>query len=167
MTTAHRLISTSKRRHWASFWQCRRGVSSVEFALVVVPFLLLCFGFIAINAAFQTRSTMQNTAQLAARMMATGTVKNLSTGALSAANTTATTTCGGSLATTQVEYYACTGLPNWATYSVTATQNCAVPSVTVSIQATNFTAAVGDIYDFLLGKTITAQAVLMKEGPCP
>jgi hypothetical protein len=66
-----------------------------------------------------------------------------------------------------VEFHACQGLPNWATYTVTATQNCAVPSVTVRIQATGFNGTTtGDRYGVLLGKTMSASVVMMKEGTC-
>lgn len=145
----------------------RRGSVAVEFALVMPPFLLLCFGFIGANAALFTRSSMQNTAQLAARMMATGQVTNFSSGAINAGNATATTTCASGPAATTVEHHACAGLPGWATYTVTATQNCAVPSVTVTIQATGFQSApTGDRMGVLMGKTLNATAVMMKEGTC-
>jgi len=146
----------------------RRGSAAVEFALLMPPFLLLCFGFIGVNAAMFTRSAMQNTSQLAARMMATGQVKNFTNGAITGANSTSTATCSGSLASTTVEHHACAGLPTWATFTVTATQNCAVPSVSVRIQATGFNAlATGDRKSVLLGKTIAATSVMMKEGTCP
>lgn len=145
----------------------RRGSVAVEFAMVMPPFLLMCFGFMGANAAMMTRSTAQNTAQLAARMMATGQVKNFASGAISGATASATTTCSGTLASTTVEYYACQGLPTWATFTVTASQNCAVPSVTVTIQATGFSsAATGDRLGVLVGRTISATAVMMKEGTC-
>jgi Flp pilus assembly protein TadG len=145
----------------------RRGSVAVEFALVMPPFLLLCFGFIGANAALFTRSAMQNSAQLAARMMATGQISNFTTGAINAGNATATVTCIAGLASTTVEHHACSGLPGWATFTVTATQNCAVPSVTVTLQATGFQAApTGDRMGVLLGKTLTASSVMMKEGTC-
>lgn len=147
--------------------KCRRGVASVEFALVVAPFLLLVFGFIGLNMAFYTRSSMQNTAALAARMMSTGQIKNNVNGVISAGNATSSSTCGGGLTTAQVEYYACNGLPTWATYTVTTTQDCAVPSVAVQITASAFTAAAGDAMDVLVSKTVRARVVAMKEGACP
>lgn len=147
--------------------RCRKGTVALEFALVMPPFLMLCFGFIAVNAALFTRSAMQNTAQLAARMMATGQVKNFTTGAIAGATATNTATCTAGMATTTVEYHACQGLPTWATFSVTATQNCAVPSVSVRIQASSFNGTTtGDRLGVLLGKTMTATAVMMKEGTC-
>ncbi len=146
----------------------RRGSVALEFAMVMPAFLMVCFGFIGMNAAMFTRSAMQNTSQLAARMMATGQVKNFATGAITSANATATTVCSPTLASTTVEHHACAGLPTWATFTVTATQNCAVPSVAVSIQASGFNSvAAGDRLQLLLGKTLTANSVMMKEGTCP
>jgi len=153
--------------HFRHLRRSRRATVAIEFALVMPPFLLLCFGFIAINAALFTRSAMQNTAQLAARVMATGQVKLFVNGAITAANSTSTTTCTNGMASTTVESFACAGLPTWATFSVTATQNCAVPSVTVRIQATNFSTTTTDREHVLLGKTLSAQSAMMKEGTCP
>ena len=145
----------------------RRGSVALEFTLVMPPFLLMCFGFIGVNAALSTRSAMQNTAQLAARMMATGQVKNFASGPITGATATATTTCAPTLASTTVEYHACQGLPSWATFTVTATQNCAVPSVTVQVQASSFNrTATGDRMNLLLGRTLSASSVMMKEGTC-
>ncbi len=148
-------------------WRCRRGTASLEFALLMTPLLTMLFGFVATNTVFTALTTMQNNAQYAARLMASGQVKSLTTGTLSSANTTATSTCSNSLTSSQVEYYACNGLPGWGTFTVTATQNCAVPSVTVTLTASGATAAVGDVYQIFTGKTIRASAVLMKEGSCP
>jgi Flp pilus assembly protein TadG len=146
---------------------CRRASVSVEFVLASAPLIVLVFGFIATSAVFNTWSSMQSNAQYAARMMSTGQISNLNNGAITTTNTTATTTCSSSMRTTQVEYYACTGLPSWATFTVTSTENCAVPSVTVSLSANAATAAIADIASIFTGKTIVAQAVLMKEGSCP
>ena len=110
---------------------------------------------------------MQNTANLAARMMATGQVKNFASGVIAGATASATTVCSASLANTTVEFYACKDLPPWATYTVTATQTCAVPSVTVKVVATGISSTkTGDRKNVLLGKTLIAQVVMMKEGTC-
>ncbi len=158
--------SRVRRQFLGRLAACRRGVVAIEFALVMPPFLLLCFGFIGLNSALFTRSAMQGTAQMAARMMATGQVANFTTGAINANNSSATATCGAGMAAGTVEQVACLGLPGWATYTVTASQDCAVPSVTVQISASGFTAAAGDRFDLLLGRTLAARAVMMKEGTC-
>ena len=155
---------------WASFnkmMSCRRGAAALEFALVSIPLITLLFSFIATSCIFYTMAAMQATAQYSARMVSTGQIKNFSNGAITTQNTTATTTCSGSLTTAQAEYYACAGLPSWATFTVTATENCAVPSVTVGISVNAQTAAMADIFGYFTGKTLLAQAVIMKEGQCP
>jgi Flp pilus assembly protein TadG len=146
---------------------CRRGAIALEFALASVPLLMLMFGFIATSAVFNTWSSMQSNTQYAARMMSTGQVFTNANGAISTSNNSSSATCGSSLRNTQVEYYACSGLPGWATFTVTTTENCTVPSVTVSLSANAAAAAIADIENFFSGKTIVAQTVFMKEGSCP
>jgi Flp pilus assembly protein TadG len=155
------------RRRPRRLLACRRASSAVEFALVLTPLMMLLFGFIATAGVFFTWSTMQSNAQYAALLMATGQIQSLSSGAISTANNTATTTCSASLTSTEVEYYACTGLPSWVPVTVTATENCAVPSVAVSLSASASAAAIADVYSFFTGKSLVAQSVLMKEGQCP
>lgn len=145
----------------------RRGSAALEFALVAGPLMTIMFGFLATNVMFFTWAAMQDSAQMAARMIATGQVKNFANGAITTANTTSTVTCSGTLATTTAEYYACQGLPSWATFSVTASENCAVPSVSVSISVGASAAALADIFSIFSGKTLVAQSVMMKEGVCP
>ena len=145
----------------------QRAVAAVEFALVLTPLLMLLFGFIATASIFFTLSTMQNNAQYAALMMATGQIKNLSTGPITSSNYTATTACSGSLTSAQVEYYACKGLPSWVPATVTATEDCASPAVSVNLSASGSAAALVDIFRFFSSRTLTASAALMKEGQCP
>ena len=165
---AGRAASVRSRRGSRGLKANRRASISLEFALASTPLLVLVFGFIATTAVFNTWSSMQSNAQYAARMMSTGQIKNLTTGAITAANAGATgVSCGGSLNNTQVEYYACAGLPSWTAYTVTVAENCAVPSVTVSLSASATTAAIADIAAIFSDRTIVAQAVLMKEGSCP
>lgn len=154
-----------RRRHRLA--NCQRGSVAVEFAIASVPLMLTVFGFIATAAVFNTWSSMQSNTQYAARMMSTGQITSNNNGALSTTNTTATVTCSSSLKSTQVEYYACTGLPTWTTFSVTTTENCSVPSVTVSLSSSATSAAIADVEQIFSGKTIVASTVMMKEGTCP
>ena len=131
---------------------------ALEFALVLPTLLLVAFGMISINLAIYTMSAMQSAAQYAALMGATGQAKSFHGMA---------TQCSGSLSSTQVEYYACQGLPTWATFTVTATENCATPSVSVSLSVNAEAAAVSDIFKILSGTTLTSSAVEMKQGTCP
>jgi len=155
------------RRQLRRFWRSQRAVAAVEFALVAPVLVLLLCGTIASSAAFLTWGMMQGSTSYGARIMATGTVKNNHNGAISTTNTTATITCSSSLTSTSVEYYACSNLPSWATFSVTTTENCAVPSVTVSLSTTASSAAIADVMRLFSGKTLTSTSVVMKEGTCP
>jgi Flp pilus assembly protein TadG len=148
--------------------RCKRGVVAVEFVLASVPLLMLCFGFIATSSVYNTWGNMQTNTQYAARMMSTGQIANNTNGAFTAANTSSSISCASSKVTsTTVEYYACNGLPTWATYTVTTSENCVIPSVTVSLSASAAAAAIADIENFFAGKTISSQTVFMKEGSCP
>jgi Flp pilus assembly protein TadG len=147
------------KRSPRAFGRCSRGTAGLEFALVSVPLLTLLFGFIATNAIFLSLSMMQNNVQNAALMMATGQVTNFQSSAVG---------CGGSLTTTQAEYYACQGLPGWASFTATATENCtAPPSVTVRLSVSASSAGLADTYGIFSGKTLVAQATNLKQGTCP
>ena len=147
------------RRPFRAIAACRRGVAALEFALASGPMLLLLFGFIAINAVFYTWSSMLASAQNAAMLVATGQITSFQSTA---------TTCSGSLTSTQAEYYACQNLPPWATFTVTASENCTSPAmVTVQVSASATSAALSDVYSIFAGKTLQVQSNMMKQGTCP
>jgi Flp pilus assembly protein TadG len=149
-----------------AFWRavrdlrsCTRGAAALEFALVCTPLMLTVFGFIAVSGVFTTWTSMQSNTQYAARIMSTGQIKSWSTTA---------TTCP-TTDKTKVEYYACNGLPSWAVFTATVSQDCTVPSVTVKLSANTQKAAITDAMN-IFGSTaiISAQSVIMKEGgTCP
>lgn len=145
----------------------RRGSAVVEFALVAAPLMTMLSGFIATTMMFFTWATMQDSAQFAARMISTGQIKTFTNGAITLANNTSTVTCSGTFTPAQAEYYACLNLPPWATFTVTATEDCAVPSVSVAVSVSAHNAAMADIYALFTGKTLVARSVVMKEGLCP
>ncbi len=137
----------------------RRGVAALEFAMVSVPLLLLLFGFVATNALFYAWSSMLNSAQNAAMLMATGQITSFKGTA---------TACSTTMTSTQAEYWACQGLPSWASFTVTASENCSTPgTVTVLLTVPAGAAALVDTYGFYTGKTISAQSTMMKQGTCP
>jgi Flp pilus assembly protein TadG len=137
---------------------CGRGVAALEFALASGPLMLLLFGFVATNALFYTWSMMQNNAQYAAMMIATGQVTSFSSTGV---------TCSSSLTNTQVEYYACAGLPTWATFTARVTETCSVPNVSVTLTTNASSAGLADVYAIFSGKTLTTQVTAMKQGNCP
>ena len=146
---------------------CRRGSVAVEFAVASVPLLLLVFGFIATAAVFNTWSSMQSNTQYAARLMSTSQIMSNNNGTITTTNNTSSVACSSTLRSTQVEYYACLNLPTWTTFTVTTAENCATPSVTVTLSTGATTAAIADIEQIFSGKTIVAQTTMMKEGNCP
>jgi Flp pilus assembly protein TadG len=164
-----RRIRSIIRRRYSALAGCRRGVAALEFALIAGPLLAIMFGMIAASAVFLVSSMMQGSAQYGARVMATGQVKNNTAGVITS-NVPVTTPCSSTLTATQVEYYACSNLPKWATFSVTTTESCSTTSistVTVSLSTNLSSAAIMDVFRFFVGKTLTTTAVVMKEGQCP
>ena len=150
-----------------SLGSCRRASVAVEFALACTPLMLIVFGFIATSWLFNTWSTMQSNVQYAARMVSTGQITSNASGTI-AANPSVSTTCGSKTWTSnQAEYYACAGLPNSTTFTVTTTETCSVPSVTISLSASAKGMAVIDIANIFTSNPIVAQAAFMKEGTCP
>jgi Flp pilus assembly protein TadG len=156
--------------------RCRRGVAAVEFALAMTPMLLIVFGFIATNVMFYTLSVMQNSSQYGTMMGATGQAKNNVNGTITAANRTSSNvacstgsppTANAALTTSMVEYYACTGLPSWANFSVTTLEDCSVPKFSVTISVNASSAALADIFSFFTSETLTATSVAVKQGTCP
>jgi Flp pilus assembly protein TadG len=145
----------------------RRAVASLEFILVAMPLMMAMLGFISLSAVFFSMSAMQISAQFAARLVSTGQVRNISSGPITATNESATTTCGGTMDSSEAEYYACAGLPTWASFSVTTREDCTIPSVSVTISTNGSAAAIADLMHIFTGKTISTTAVVMKEGLCP
>ena len=158
---------SSRHRHFRGLGADRRGVAAVEFVFSSVPLLIMVFGFVAVSAVFNTLTSMQNNVQYAARMISTGQITQNNNGTISATNTTATVNCSGTIANTKVEYYACNGLPSWTSFTVTSTENCATPSVSVSLSTNAATAAIADVVAIFSGKTLNTQISMMKEGSCP
>ena len=150
------------RMGWAAcqeLFRCRRATAALEFALASGPTLLLLFGFIATSAIFYTWTSMLNSAQNAAMLLATGQITSYQS---------ADTSCGGTLTTAQAEYYACQNLPGWATFTVNATKSCTAPaSVTVLVKAGASSAGLADIFNFFSDKTLTAKSYMIKQGTCP
>lgn len=146
----------------------RRGVVAIEFVLSAVPLMLMCFGFIATSAVFNTWASMQANTQYAGRMMSTGQITTNINGTISSTNSSSSVSCNSSKVTSgTVEYAACNGLPGWSSFTVTTAENCSVPSVTVTLSASASSAAIADVENIFSGKTISAQSVFMKEGSCP
>ena len=164
---------------WAglpSLTRCRRGVAAVEFALAITPMLLIVFGFIATNVMFYTLSVMQNSSHYGTMMGATGQAKNNFNGLITSGNSSSSSVpCSSgtppvpnaALTTSMVEYYACTGLPTWANFTVATSEDCSVPKFSVTISVNASSAALADIFNFFTSETLKATSVAVKQGTCP
>ena len=136
--------------------RCRRGVAAVEFALAATPLMLIVFGFIATNLLFFTLSIMQNSANYAAVMLATGNATTANTGTLVA--------CSGPPASGTAELYACTGLPSWATFQASSLRNCSTLKVSVTISVSASAAALADVFNIFTGETLMTTSYGMPQG---
>lgn len=144
---------------WRALRRCRRGSAAMEFAIMGSVLMAMVFGFIATNALFYTWTAMQNSVENAGVMMATGQLTSFQSKAVS---------CSSTLTSSQVEYYACQGLPTWASFTATATENCTSPAtVQVQLSVNGSSAALADAFSVYGTNTITAVATLMKQGTCP
>jgi Flp pilus assembly protein TadG len=139
--------------------RCCRGGALIEFALVAPLLILILFGLIAFSTAIYAYTTMQSATEDAVRRMTTGSITSF---------TQSSVTCGTGAALTAntAENYACSKMPTWGTYSVTASQNCATLTDTVTMTANASTVALGDALGLLRGVVLTAQTTHMKEGSC-
>jgi Flp pilus assembly protein TadG len=166
-TWSFRSAKDRRFRQLGQSFRCKKGVAALEFALLATPLMLITFSAIATCLALDTMSAMQGAAQYGALMVATGQAENLTSGPVSTTNTTATAKCSGSISSLDAEYYACQGLPSWATFTVTTTENCATPSVTVSLSVKASQAALAYIFGIFGSSDLMSNAVVMKEGTCP
>ena len=136
--------------------RCRRGVAAVEFALAATPLLMIVFGFIATNLLFFTLSVMQNSANYAAVMLATGSATTTNTGTL--------ISCSAPPASGTAEYYACIGLPSWATFQAKSSRDCAALKASVTISVSASAAALADVFNIFTGETLSTTSISMPQG---
>ncbi|OYU68519.1 MAG: pilus assembly protein TadE [Alphaproteobacteria bacterium PA2] len=61
------------------FLKAKRGAVAVEFAIILLPFLVLMFGTVELGMVFMTSSTLQNATDEAARRIRTGEFQATST----------------------------------------------------------------------------------------
>ena len=59
-------------RHLRDLLRARRGEAALDFAMVSIVFLPLCFGIIEVGIMMWVQNTLQTTATLTARCVATG-----------------------------------------------------------------------------------------------
>ena len=148
-----------------ALWSARKAVAALELAMLAPVLMLLTFGFIATNVAMYTWAQMFNSAQYAALIWSTGSYTQTASG--TSGGTVACSSVTAASHSTQVEYYACSGLPSWGTYTAVTSENCSSTPQSVTVTLSGTATALADTYGFFNSKTITTQTVMMKQGSCP
>ena len=145
------------------FWRNRKGISSIEFTIIVFPMLIIFFGMIQFGSLFYYYNQMQNAARDAARRMAVDDDILPINPAAEAAIACSTTPAAGS-----AEAYACGLLRVPAEVSVTACHR-GDPVDTerfdaeVVLTAPMDDVALVDLLGIMEGKTLTASAIMRVE----
>ncbi len=137
--------------------RCTSGISSVEFAIILPVLMMFLFSIIAFGTALYANVNMENAAREAVRRMAVAEVSGL--------GVPVTCTSAQALDTTTAEFRACTYLVDWPNFLVTAaTGVCPEVIVTVTVPAEEV--ALGDIFGFFNGRTLTAEVIMRQEAAC-
>ena len=152
------------------FLRCTSGISSVEFVIVLPPFLMLCFGIIGFSLVSFAHNNMVNAAREATRrlsvaedtVIAQNTTVACGSGALAALVTAA-------LPSRAAEEMACDYLTGWAiTFNVNASE-CLTPAdrdVTVTITTLASDAFMVDFLEIFQGNLV-AEVTMRREAECP
>jgi Flp pilus assembly protein TadG len=140
--------------------RCTSGISSVEFAIILPVLMMFLFSIIAFGTALYANVNMENAAREAVRRMAVAEVLG----------GTAWSTCGVDAQATSAgtaEFLACTYLADWAPFEVTTLSAvCPDTEVTVSVRVPGESVALGDVFGFFNGRTLTAEVVMRREAAC-
>jgi hypothetical protein len=160
--SVRRLRIQSVRR----FVRCNKGISSVEFVIILPVLMLFLFSIIAFASALYVHVNMENAAREAVRRMAVAEAP--------ASGNPEPCTSVQSTTTTPVrtaENYACTYLAEWpVSFLVTADLVGSCPGareveVTVTVPAEEV--ALADVFGFFDGRMLTAKVVMRPEAACP
>ncbi len=139
--------------------RCTSGISSVEFAIILPVLMMFLFSIIAFGTALYANANMENAAREAARRMAVAEVTGL--------GTPVTCTSAQALDTTTAEFRACAYLINWPnSLLVTADSPGGCPEVRVTVTVDAEDVAMGDVFGFFNGRTLTAEVIMRQEAAC-
>lgn len=152
------------------FARCDKGISSVEFVLILPVLMLFLFGIISLASVLYIQVNMENAAREAVRRLAVAdSVECTAAGGTTAQCTGATVVCSDPITGGTVEDYACTYLANWpVSFQVEAgpdPTDCSELTVTVELPDAS-EAALADVFGFFDGRTLSAEVVMREEGAC-
>ncbi len=137
--------------------RCTSGISSVEFAIILPLLMMFLFSIIAFASALYTHVNMENAAREAVRRMA---VAEAGYGSVEIGCNDATPPAPGT-----AEDVACQYLNSWANFLVTAdTPGC--PELRVRVRVDAEEVALGDVFGFFTGRTLTAEVTMRQEEAC-
>ncbi len=152
------------------FARSAQGISSVEFVIILPVLMLFLFGIITFASVLFIHVNMENAAREAVRRLAVAdNVACTAAGGTTAPCTGATVVCGDPITGGTVEDYACTYLADWPVNfqieAKPAATDCSELTVTVRLPDAS-TAALGDVFGFFDGRTLSAEVVMRDEGAC-
>ncbi len=152
------------------FARCSEGISSVEFAIILPVLMLFLFSIITFASVLYIHVNMENAAREAVRRLAVADeVACTAAGGTTAPCTGTTVACSTPPKDGSAEAYACTYLAGWSiNFQVTAGPDafdCSELTVTVDL-ADASEAAMGDVFGFFDGKTLSAEVVMREEAAC-
>ncbi len=142
------------------FVRCDRGISAVEFALILPVLMLFLFSIITFASTLYVQVNMENAAREAVRRMAVAEAP--AAGVPVACDNVQATTVG------TAEYYACIYLIEWpVSFLVDADILCpTLQEVVVTVTVPAEEVALADILGFFDGGTLTAEVVMRREEAC-
>ncbi len=148
------------RKFLKKLWTDENAISSIEFVIILPVLMLFLFGIITFASTLYIHVNMENAAREAARRMAVAEAP--ASGAPVSCTNVQATTSG------TAENYACTYLADWPIdFLVEADLLCPGNRdviVTVTVPAAQ--AALGDVFGFFDGTTLSAEVVMRREAAC-
>lgn len=138
--------------------RCTSGISSVEFAIILPVLMMFLFSIIAFGTTLYAHVNMENAAREAVRRMAVAEVTGL--------GTPVTCNSAQALDTSTAEFRACSYLADFANFLVTADSPGGCPEVRVTVTVAAEEVALGDVFGFFNGRTLTAEVIMRQEAAC-
>ncbi len=151
--------------------RCDKGISSVEFVLILPILMLFLFSIISFGSLLYIHVNMENAAREAVRRLAVAdSVECTAAGGTTAPCTSATVVCGVDPITGgTAEDFACTYLANWSVgFEVEAgpdATDCTELTVTVRLPDASLV-ALADVFGFFDGRTLSAEVAVREEEAC-
>jgi len=138
--------------------RCTSGISSVEFAIILPVLMMFLFSIIAFGTALYANVNMENAAREAARRMAVAEVSGLGT----------PVACDSvqALDATTAEFRACSYLIDWPSSILVTAATGVCPEISVTVTVDAGQVALGDVFGFFNGRTLSSEVFMRQEAAC-